>query len=464
MIRKLVVFVYCIYTCFTLSAQEKNLYSADDFIMQVKQFHPVARQANILVEKAAADLLASRGGFDPTVTIDASSKTFDGKNYYFYTNPELKVPTWIGMDIKTGLENNGGQYLNSEVTAGQSSYLGFEVPLAKGLLMDKRRATLQQAKIFRNQSEQERLQILNNLLFDAYNSYWQWTGSYSLYALYNKFLQVAKERFRLVHIAFVNGDRSAMDTLEAYAQMQNFQMLQAQGLMQLNDAAFDLSNYLWQENDSAYLLPASYVPDTMRFAAILQQLPVEEIITTASLENPELRSYNYKIDALAVERKLKFQSLLPVLNAKTNLLNKDYRVFKGVNSAFIENNNRWGIDFKLPLFVREGRGDYRQAKLKIVEANYALNAKRWEVENKIRSYYNQFVQLQIQLQTMQSAFTNYNTLLRQEDLRFRNGESSLFMVNSRENKVIEVAQKLIELRVKFQKAYYAIQWAGGLLR
>lgn len=449
-----------------LHAQQNmpELFSADAFIAQVKLYHPVAKQSNILVEKAAAQLLASKGGFDPALTFDASRKTFDGTNYYFYTNPELKIPTTFGVDIKAGLESNGGKYLNSEITSGNTSYLGIEVPLAKGLLIDKRRAALQQAKIFANQSEQERLQVINNLLFDAYTAYWQWAGSYQLYAVYTKYLQLSSERFRLVNIAYNNGDRAAMDTLEALTQVQNFEMLQADAILKINDASLELSNFLWQPNDSAFQLPKQYVPDTVQFAVTLSPQPLEQLVLQSSAENPLLRSYSYKLDALDVERRLKFQSLLPVLNAKANLLNKDYYVLKGVDAAFIQNNYKWGIDFKLPLFLREGRGDYRAAKLKIEETNYALFAKRRETENKIRSYYNEVIQYQKQLQITQNIFNNYTALLKQEELKFRNGESSLFMVNSRENKVIETAQKLIELRIKYQKAYYAVLWAGGLLK
>lgn len=441
-----------------------ELFTADAFIQQVKLYHPVAKQSSIMVEKAANALLASRGGFDPDVTFDASRKTFDGKNYYFYTNPELKIPTWIGLNVKAGLENNGGDYLNPEVTKGQSSYVGVEMPLAKGLVMDKRRAALQQAKIMRNQSEQDRLNAMNDLLFEAYIAYWQWAGTYSLYSLYSKYLQTASERYRLVKIAYDNGDRAAMDTLEALTQVQNFMMLQSDAKMKLNDAAIDLSNYLWQENDSAYELPPTFVPDTLQFALEQQSPQLDQLVRTASEQNPALKSYSYKLDALEVERKLKFQSLLPVVNAKANLLNKGYNAFKGVDGAFLENNYKWGIDIKMPLFLREGRGDYKQARLKIQETNYAFSAKRWEVENKIRSYYNQFTQMQAQLKIMQSMFNNYTLLLRQEDIKFRNGESSLFVVNSRENKLIESAQKLVELRIKYQKAYYATQWAGGSLR
>lgn len=458
--------ILCIlFTTISFYGNAQQLYTADAFIQQVKQYHPLAKQAGVAVERAAAEVLASRGGFDPSFSFSASNKTFDGKNYYYYDNPELKIPTWIGANVKAGLESNGGDFLDTEVTPGKTSYVGIEMPLAKGLVMDKRRAALQQAKIFRDMSEQDRLNAVNDLLFQAYTAYWQWAGSYSLYAIYSRYLQVSTDRFRLVKIAFDNGDRAAMDTLEALTQVQNFQMLQAEAQMRLNDAALDLSNYLWQEDDSAYLLPATYVPDTLQFALMQQQLQLDDVITRAAAENPALRNYTYKLDALDVERKLKFQSLLPEIYGKYNLLNKGYNVFKGVNSAaFLENNYKWGIDIKVPLFLREGRGDYTQAKLKIKETNYAFNAKRWEVENKIRSYYNQFTQLQNQLQVAQSAFSNYGKLLLQEDLRFRNGESSLFIVNSRENKVIETAQKLVELRIKYQKAYYAVQWAGGLLR
>lgn len=460
----LIVILVLLNTQLHAQQNKPELFSVDAFITQVKLYHPVAKQSDILVEKAAAQLLASRGGFDPALTLDASRKTFDGTNYYFYTNPELKIPTTFGVDIKAGIESNGGKYLNPEVTSGNTSYLGVEVPLAKGLVIDKRRAALQQAKIFSSQSEQERLQVINNLLFDAYNAYWQWAGSYQLYAVYTKYLQLSALRFRLVNIAYKNGDRAAMDTLEAFTQVQNFEMLQADAVLKINNAAIELSNFLWQQNDSAFQLPQQYVPDTVQFAVNLAPQPLEQIVAQSLMENPLLRSYNYKLAALNVERRLKFQSLLPELNAKANLLNKDYNVVKGLDAAFLQNNYKWGINFKLPLFLREGRGDYRNAKLKIEETNYALSAKRRETENKIRAYYNEVIQYQKQLQITQDMFNNYTTLLKQEDLKFRNGESSLFLVNTRENKVIETAQKLIELRVKYQKAYYAVLWAGGLLR
>ncbi|MCU0336949.1 MAG: TolC family protein [Sediminibacterium sp.] len=454
--------------CLTKSIAQPNnavVFSPQQFIEQVRQYHPVARQARIVVQKADAELLAAKGLFDPTAQLNAERKTFDGKNYFFYTNPEVKLPTWIGADFKAGLENNGGQFLNPEVTRSQSSYLGFEMPLARGLVMDKRRAAVEQARLFRSQSDQERLGIINDLLFDSYVTYWEWAGAYQLYSIYSRFLEISRDRLRFVRIAFFNGDRSVMDTVEALTQVQNFEMLQANAQMRFNNTRLELSNFLWEERDSAFIIPTNYVPDTTQFVMYQLADQLDNYVSRANQENPFLRMYDFKLDALEVERKLKFQSLLPYLNVKYNLLNQGYNVFRNFDAAALFTNNyKWGIDFKIPLFLREGRGDYRKAKLKIQETNLEVSNKRWQIENKVRFYYNEMTLLEKQLRITQQALNNYQILLRNETLRFENGESSLFLVNTRENKVMESMEKLVELRIKYYKSRYATEWAAGILR
>ena len=443
-------------------AQKTQILSEDDFIRQVKQYHPVAKQANIAVEKADAALLSAKGNFDPAIAFDASRKTFDGKNYYFYTNPELSIPLPVG-NIKTGIENNGGDYITSEITKGKTSFFGIEIPLANGLLLDKRRAALQQAKIFRSQSEQERLSIMNSLLLDSYMAYWNWAASYQQYSAYTKFTDIANNRLRLIRIGTIQGDRAAMDTVEAYTQLQTYQLMQSEALLKFTNAKLELSNYLWFENYQGYQLPDYYLPDSLHFTAVVTYQSVDELIAQSALQNPVLKMYDFKINSLEVARKLKRQSLLPYLSLKANLLNKDYFALKNLSANFIQNNYRWGIDFKIPLLLRQARGDYKNAQLKIRETNLELINKRQQTENKIRSYYNELIALAGQLQTAQSMINNYKSLLHSEELKFSQGESSLFLVNSRETKVIELLHKRIELASKWYKVKYSLEWAAGKL-
>lgn len=122
--------------------------SAKEMIEIVKKYHPVAKQADIFIDKAKADVTIARGMFDPVLANETAEKTFDGTNYYYYNRPELLIPTWFGVEVTAGLEYLSGNRTDPEETKGKTSYVGISVPLAKNLLMDKRRAALQTAKIF----------------------------------------------------------------------------------------------------------------------------------------------------------------------------------------------------------------------------------------------------------------------------------------------------------------------------
>ena len=119
-------------------AQEKeDILTQQEFIDIVIKYHPIAKQADINIEKAKADILIARGGFDPNATASITQKTFDGIEYYNSVNPEIRIPTWYGIELIAGAENLSGTRNNQEETIGQTSYAGIVVPLAKNLLIDK---------------------------------------------------------------------------------------------------------------------------------------------------------------------------------------------------------------------------------------------------------------------------------------------------------------------------------------
>lgn len=449
----------------TLAAQEKRPVLTPEAVMElVRKNHPVAKQAALLVNRAEAELQSVRGAFDPTLEVDASRKTFDGKNYYYYTNPQIQIPTAAAFTLRAGTENNGGDQLSPEITRGRSSYLGIEIPLGNGLLIDKRRAALQQARILQNQSEQDRKSVLNNLLLDAYTEYWQWAGAYQLYHIYTGFVENAVRRQNLVRNAFINGDRSVMDTVESYTQLQQYRLQQAEALQKLNNAAISLSYFLWQDDSTAYNLPASFVPDTAHLTSQQDMLVLEENISAVLEQHPLLRSARFKVNNLETEKRLKFQGLLPYVNLKANVLSKEYNFVKSWDAAYLQNNYKWGLSVQLPLFLRQGRGDYKKAQIKLKESQLELTGKRWQLENKIRYYQNESNQLLQQWQLTGSLQENYRQLLRNEELKFSQGESSLFLVNARESKLLEVLQKRTSLRIKYLTASYQLRWAAGILQ
>lgn len=451
----------------TFGQDSTRLLSEQEFLNIVRTYHPMVKQANLLVERAQAELTASRAGFDPAFYVSSDRKTFDGKNYYNYLNPELKIPTWFGIEVKAGLENNSGSFTDPQVTPGKNSYLGVSVPVGKNLLMDKRRAALQQARIFRDQSKVEQSLAVNDLLLGAVETYWEWVQFYEVYQVLDDAVRVNEERFGLVKLGWRQGDRPAIDTTEALAQLQSFQMARNDAWLRWRNGALELSNYLWLANDSPYYLPESVIPDPSwkQYDVERMGLPVlDELLATARDLHPKLASYNYKLQMLDVERRLKFQNLLPQVDLRYNILNQGYNVFKDASWPYYQNNYKFGFDIGMPLRLSQGRGEYRAAKIKIQETSLDLSMTRLSIQNKVRAYFNELANLRQQVRLAESGLINYQRLFRGEDMRYRTGESTLFILNSRENKVLESQQKLVELRTKYMKSMQALRWSTGQLR
>jgi outer membrane protein TolC len=102
-----------------------------------------------------------------------------------------------------------------------------------------------------------------------------------------------------------------------------------------------------------------------------------------------------------------------------------------------------------------------EIKQQIVQNN--LSQKRIEVENKVRNYYNQVENARKQVNLSLSIVNNTNGMLRAELRKFELGESSIFLINSREQKLFETQLKLIKTQGEFAKSVLAVYWAAGKL-
>lgn len=464
---RIVIFLLAIFARDTYAQDSIKTLNAEQLLQLVKQYHPVAKQAVINIEKSKADIQIARGAFDPIISNYIARKTFDGTNYYTYTSPEIVAPTWYGIEIYSGLEDLGGARLDPNQTAGRTSYIGVNIPLAKNLVLDKRRAALQQAKIYNTMATVEQRAVLNDLLMEAIHNYWLWVKAYQTYVVVKNNVIVNEQRLELIKKFFKYGERPAIDTVEALAQLQSFQYQQNQYWLEFQNAGLQLSAYLWKTNNEAYTLPETVIPqDGWENETNISKFNVMllDLLQVAERNHPDLRLYNYKLDVLEIDRKLKFQDLLPKLDFQYNQLGKGYNLLKTATTGpFFENNFQYGLKFEMPLLLRKGRGEYTKAKLKIQETKLDQNQKQLQIQIKVKSYYNEFVTLKNQIALQSNNYNNYTRLVRAEEIRFANGESSLFLINSRENKALEALEKLIELKTKYYKTIYALQWSAGLL-
>jgi outer membrane protein TolC len=442
----------------------QNTLSISNTFELINQYHPIAKQAGLKIDLSKASLLSTRGAFDPAFYVANDQKTFDGKNYFFYSNPELKIPTWYGIEIKGGLENNYGDRLSGENTFGKSSYVGISIPLLKDLIIDKRRSDLAQSKILVNLTQAERQLVVNDLYLDGASSFWSWTYAYQKQKLFTEVLDKTKSRLEFIKQSYQAGDRAAIDTVEGVVQYQNILNLQTQAIADLIEEQSKLSNFLWDQNELPYELTDKIQPDSSWMIADIDAFAVPtllSVIEEANQIHPKLKMLDFKSDILQIDKLYKTQNLLPTLRVNYNFLNKGYEFSNPLNSGLYQNNYKAGLQFGLPLFLRQARGDLKQAKIKIDQQNLEIGQTRLEIENKIKTYYAALSAFRNQYKINLKSVENTKRLLDVELERFEIGESSLFLVNNREIKYIEVVLKGYELKTKFFKTLIALNWAKG---
>jgi outer membrane protein TolC len=257
-----------------------------------------------------------------------------------------------------------------------------------------------------------------------------------------------------------------MDTAEALAQLQSFEQLQEEALLSYQKSSLALSNFLWLAGNQPLYLKPTTIPDSA-WVDLATQSPnvnsLDQWLNTMLAQHPKLIMFDFKIQSLKVERQLKFQSLLPKADLKYNFLQRGYEAWKGIGGAFMENNYKFGFNIAVPIPNRSGIGNFRSARIKIQSAELERDLVRLELENKLRYHYGEVFNLSRQVDIFSKAYRNYVLLLNAEKLKFGLGETTLFILNARENKALETQQKLLSLKAKYLQALTQLSWAGGQL-
>ena len=122
---------------FNLFGQNKasNEFTFNEYLGYVKKYHPLVKLADLNISEAQASLMMARGGFDPKIEIDYEQKRFKDSEYYSILNSSFKIPTWYGIELKAGFDNNDGVYLNPENTVPNQGLtsVGIAVSVGQGL-------------------------------------------------------------------------------------------------------------------------------------------------------------------------------------------------------------------------------------------------------------------------------------------------------------------------------------------
>jgi len=444
---KLRLLFFVILLSFCANSQEKStVFSFEEYLLIVKNHHPISFQANLRTLKGEAKIKKAKGGFDPKLEGEMYQKYFDGKQYYSYLNSSLKIPTWFGITIQSGYGNTDGTFLNSESNTPNDGlwFAGLSLNLGKGLVIDKRRAELKQAKIYVNSTLMEQKLMLNQLIYDASTSYWKWFKAYNKVEVYESAVTNSESRLENVRQNVKYGVKAEIDTLKALIQLQNMQLKLEQAELELANKKELLETFLWQDGfvplelDSV-LKPKLYLSITPSYPKPISGVDIDSLVEG----HPELIFYQYKIDIIKIDYRLKKENLKPTIQLKYNTLSSPTKQkFFGEYSL---NNYYWGAQVSYPVFTRKERGDLLLSEIKLKEEKSQLLNKKALIKYKLVSAYNTWMSTVSQFDIYSKTLLNYNSLFNSELVLFDIGESSLFLINFRQQEMINAQIKIIDL-------------------
>jgi len=448
--KKYVLLLFLLSSCVLSAQQDTLMLKFNEYLGYVKKYHPIAKQAQLTISIGQANLMKARGGFDPKIEVDYDKKEFKETEYWDRLNATFKIPTYLGIELKGSFEQNEGQFINpAEFLPEDGLYsAGVTMSLGQGFWINERMATLRKAKFFREQAKADQDLLVNEVLYNASLAYFNWVQAYNDAAIFRNFLENAQIRFQGVKSSAQVGQVAAIDTVEAKIAVQNRALNLEQAKVNLMKKSLELSNFLWINDVPVELqqnvIPDSNVSDDIDITLEIMGKPLDSF----TLENhPKLKSLNFKIDGLTVDKRLKANKLLPKIDVEYNFLTESPNQIR----SFETQEYKGGLSFRFPLFLRKERGDLKLAKFKLQDAEFERDNAKVQIQNKVLAIYRELDSYVAQNDLIENIVIDYNTLLSAEERKFSFGESSLFLINSRESKLIDAELKQNEVQNKFFK-------------
>ncbi len=443
--KKRFIYIAVIFCWQPLFCQKTSVLTLSEYLTYIKRYHPIVKQANLLINESEAKLLKVRGAFDPKIEVDYDKKEFKETEYFDKLNAAFKIPTWYGIELKGSFEENSGVFLNPESKVPDDGLysVGVSISLARDLLINKRMATLKQANLYKKQAKADNKLLVNEILYNAIKAYFNWIKTYQEKQVHSEFLNNAKLRYDGIRKSFELGEKPAIDTTEARIAYNNRRLNLEKTSLNYLKASLELSNHLWINNIPVEVTDSIF-PDNQTIHFVDRALRLEGVINSNEnnlTTHPKIESLDLKLQSLRIEKRLKKNNLLPKMDLQYNFISKTPEFINTLNTS----NYKTRLSISFPLFLRKERADLKLANYKYQAVEFEKQAIELSLKNKLTTIQQEITSYENQISITSDIVADYHILLKGEERKFEMGESSLFLINTREAKLIDNKLKSIEM-------------------
>lgn len=429
-------FVLSLLISSSITGQVADTLRIVDFQNIIINHYPLIKKANLYDEITEAYQIKGKGALDPKFTSSFDGKEFKESNYFDRWFSEVKIPTRLPVDFSAGYENNDGIFLNNEASVPSNGlfYGTLNINLIRGLMFDQQRFDIQVAELdgVKNQIEKELL--IREIIFQSMNAYLEWASAHINLDTYGEYLEAIRIRHTNVINLFLNGDKPAIDTIESRVNLNTAQKYYLDANDNLIWKTQKLSLFLWDDEGNPLLLKTEVVPELLD--DVIASIKVMSIMMDPNfIQDPIIRKQKNKIDAIALENKLVREDYKPQLDIKFNTIfsagSEDFSL------TYNANDYKIGARLEIPILNRKTKGQVRlndavMDQLQIDQEFYLAKMSN-EYEGLMRSLLIKENVIDVLLEKIRNSTSLYEA----ENFKFNLGESSIFLLNQRETKLLE---------------------------
>lgn len=428
----------------------------DEVTASVARAYPALRAALRESDIADADLRTAKGAFDPNLR---TTVNVDPVGYYsqLRVGTEIQVPTplwgasfWAGWGYG---DNDFPSYYGGYVTnAAGEARLGGSLPFWRNGPIDRRRANVERAELGRTLAsasiEQQKIEITRA----ATLRYWDWVAAGRRRVIAQSLLEIAVARDAGIGARVDHGDIPQIertDNARAIVQRQGF-LVSAQ--RDVERTAIELSLFLRDERGQPVIVSASRLPDALPEPQPLDAATVQRDAGPAQEKRPEVRRLVLQQQQTAIERRWAANQLAPAV---------DLRVLGSADlgrnpDPLALNRNRpelqLGLVIDIPILNRANDGRVKAADAQLTRLEDQKRLMQDRVGAEVADALSALDAARERSLIARREVALATELEAAERQRFDLGDSTLLVVNLREQATAESKLRELDARLDFQRA------------
>jgi outer membrane protein TolC len=328
-----------------------------EVLSNVRKLYPPYLAALLEQDLANGRARQALGAFDLQLGAGAALSPmgyYDGRTGYATLDQPL--PFW-GGNVYSGYRISSGflPNYNKDRTGTQGEgILGFKIPLLRDGPIDRRRASLWQARIDQELADPFILRQYLDFIRASTISYYTWVASGQRLALSEELLRLAKNRDSAITEQVKTGASAPIVQIDNLRLVVSREIGVVQANRRFQAASIELSLFYRRDSDSEPILatrerlPVTFPPHP-RPAEDRIKIDVQKALSA----RPEIRRIALSLEKASVDQRLAKNNLLPSLDVGIEAS----QAFGGNTPKDIEETELAAkLEFKLPLQRREAKG------------------------------------------------------------------------------------------------------------